>query len=337
MAATSWRELALRSRNVFATWEWARTWWNHFGAGEELRLFSCRRGASDPLAILPLTRSRLGPLRALRVIGHGPSDQLTPVCADDDREPALEGLAGALGSLRDWDLFLGERIPESWPVGDALRSRRLGAEPNPALLVNGRSWDEMLAERSRSFRGQVRRYERRLARELGLSFRLTTSPDRLDEDMDLLFSLHTARWGEGTTRFPALAAFHRDFAAVALEQGWLRLWIAEVGDRPAAAWYGFRYAGVESFYQTGRDPELERWSLGFVLLNHTIREAVGDGMDEYRFLRGGESYKARYTDVDRTLQTVAHGRTPLGRLAVASAAELAGRPRARTLIGKLGR
>lgn len=74
-----------------------------------------------------------------------------------------------------------------------------------------------------------------------------------------------------------------------------------------------------------------------MLLNHTIREAVQDGMDEYRFLRGGESYKARYTDVDRTLQTVAHGRTPLGRLAVASAAGLAGRPRARALIGKLTR
>jgi hypothetical protein len=26
-----WRELALRSRNVFATWEWATTWWSHFG------------------------------------------------------------------------------------------------------------------------------------------------------------------------------------------------------------------------------------------------------------------------------------------------------------------
>jgi len=290
-AATSWRELAQRSRNPFATWEWARTWWSHFGAGEDLRLFSCRPSAGDPVAILPLSRSRLGPLRALRVIGHGPSDQLTPVCADADRELALAGLAEAIGSMDDWDLFLGERIPESWPIEEALATRPLGKESNPALLIGGRSWDDILAERSKGFRGQVRRYERRLVRELGLRFRLTSSPDRLGEDMDLLFALHSARWGPGTTRFPALAAFHRDFAAVALEQGWLRLWVAEVADRPAAAWYGFRYAGVESFYQTGRDPNLERWSLGFVLLNHTIREAVQDGMDEYRFLRGGESYQ----------------------------------------------
>ena len=32
-AAGEWRDLAERSRNIFSTWEWARTWWRHYGTG----------------------------------------------------------------------------------------------------------------------------------------------------------------------------------------------------------------------------------------------------------------------------------------------------------------
>jgi len=31
-----WRVLAERSGNLFATWEWASTWWSHFGRGHDL-------------------------------------------------------------------------------------------------------------------------------------------------------------------------------------------------------------------------------------------------------------------------------------------------------------
>ncbi len=31
-----WTTLAFRTRNIFATWEWHRTWWDHFGNGRRL-------------------------------------------------------------------------------------------------------------------------------------------------------------------------------------------------------------------------------------------------------------------------------------------------------------
>jgi CelD/BcsL family acetyltransferase involved in cellulose biosynthesis len=334
-AATSWRDLARRSSNVFASWEWAKTWWDHFGDRREPNVLECRREGGDAVAVLPLVRQKVGPLRAYRFIGHGPADQLTPVCADEDRELALAGLDETLSSSGGWDVFLGERVPADWRAGERLGARTLGGEANPALLIGGRSWDDILAQSSSNFRGQVRRRERKVDRELGLRFRITTSPGRLSEDLDVLFALHRARWGPKATQFSAQEPFHRDFAAAALERGWLRLWIAEVGGRPAAAWYGLRYGNVESFYQSGRDPELDRWSVGFVLLAHTIREAAGDGMEQYSFLRGGEGYKSRFADVDRTLQTVARGRTPLGKLAVNSVASLAGRRRGRATVRRL--
>jgi CelD/BcsL family acetyltransferase involved in cellulose biosynthesis len=57
-----------------------------------------------------------------------------------------------------------------------------------------------------------------------------------------------------------------------------------------------------------------------VLQVHAIREAAQDGMLEYRFLRGGEEYKARFADRDATLDTVLSARSRVGRLACRAAA-----------------
>jgi CelD/BcsL family acetyltransferase involved in cellulose biosynthesis len=212
----------------------------------------------------------------------------------------------ALRERRGWDVLLAERLPP----GHGLRGRILRREPSPVIERPEGGWDEYFAGRSRNFRSQLGRKERKLERDHALSFRLSDDPGRLADDMGVLFRLHDVRWGEeGSGAMSAQRqAFHQDFAAAALERGWLRLWLAEVEGKPVAAWYGFRYGGVESYYQSGRDPEWERSSVGLVLLVHTIREAMGDGMREYRLLRGGESYKDRFATDDRGVETVAVGR-----------------------------
>jgi CelD/BcsL family acetyltransferase involved in cellulose biosynthesis len=200
--------------------------------------------------------------------------------------------------------------------------RRTGS---PVLRFEGKSWDELLASRSANFREQVRRRERKLAREHDLNYRLCDDPERLDDDLGVLFRLHLARWSDtGAWYSEAAEAFHREFAARALGRGWLRLWLLELDGRPAAAWYGFRFAGAELYYQAGRDPEWERSSVGFVLLAHSIRAAAEDGLDEYRFLEGNEGYKYRFASEDQGLETIAIPRGLRGRTAVAAAATLGG-------------
>jgi CelD/BcsL family acetyltransferase involved in cellulose biosynthesis len=92
----------------------------------------------------------------------------------------------------------------------------------------------------------------------------------------------------------------------------------EVDGEPVAAWQGFRYAGAECFYQSGRDPEWDRASVGLLLLAHTIRAAIEDGVGEYRLLRGGEGYKDRFATEDPGLQTFALPRGPAARAAAAA-------------------
>ena len=91
-------------------------------------------------------------------------------------------------------------------------------------LASEDSWDSYLGARSANFRQQARRRARKL-HGLGVRFRLADNPAQLESDFDALRSLHAARWGAASAfNLGAPMAFHRDFAAVALEQGWLRLW-----------------------------------------------------------------------------------------------------------------
>jgi CelD/BcsL family acetyltransferase involved in cellulose biosynthesis len=314
-----WRGLAERSGNLFSTWEWATAWWRRYGDDRPLLLTVCRDSTGAAVAILPLYLAFERPVRVARMIGHGPADQLGPVWAAD--EPGvLEALAGS-GPQLGWDVLLAERLPGGTGQAEALGGRSIAHESSPTIDVEGLSWDEYLSRRSSNFRSQVRRKERKLIRDHGLSYRLSDQPERLDADLDALFALHRARWAEdGSGALDGTReAFHRDFAAVALDRGWLRLWIAEVEGRAIAAWYGFRFGGADWYYQFGRDPEWDQSSIGLVLLAHTVREAIADGQREYKLLRGGEGYKDRFATGDPGLDTVALARNPKGRAAVAAA------------------
>lgn len=335
-----WTALAEASGNLFSTWEWADCWLRHYGGGSEPLLLACRDGEGREAALLPLCVDRRGPLRVARFVGHGPADELGPVCAPADRVAALDVLSrSATGAREPWSLLLAERLVADHGWTPPAGSRLLRHEASPVVAIDGLDWDGYLATRSSNFRSQVRRKERKLQREQGLSYRLSDS-EQLDDDLSALFRLHDARWGdEGSGAFDATRqAFHRDFARVALDRGWLRLWIAEVDGQPVAAWHGFRFGGEEWYYQSGRDPEWERYSIGLVLMAHTVRSAIEDGMAGYRLLRGGEGYKERFATGDVGVATVAVPQSGLGRLAVLGArvaADLPG-PVGRALRSRAG-
>jgi CelD/BcsL family acetyltransferase involved in cellulose biosynthesis len=331
--AGAWQDLAEAAGNVFSTWEWAATWWRHLGHGR-LVLLALRDPDGRTVGIVPLHRVARGPLRTLRFLGHGPADRLGPVCAPADRGRVAAALRGAVEELGA-DLWIGERtgVDEGW--GPALGARVLRREASPVVLLGDAGWEEFLARHSSNFRQQVRRRERKLQRERGARIRLADDPARLGRDLGALFALHRARWaGESTGFADRHRAFHAEFAATALERGWLRLWLAEADGAPIAAWYGFRFGGAEWFYQAGRDPD-DRWSTGFVLMAHAIREALRDGQREFRLLLGAEPYKERFADADAPVDTLVIPRGPLGQAAVGAAGLAARSVRGRHVLGRL--
>jgi CelD/BcsL family acetyltransferase involved in cellulose biosynthesis len=335
-----WTVLARRSGNIFASWEWCEAWRRHLAPQSELSAAMVRDASGRPVALLPLYVAHRRPQRLIRFIGAGPSDELGPVCASSDRTAASVALAAHVqATLGRSGVFLGEHLRPGHGLDALPTARPVRSVSSPVLPVRGRSFDEFLAGRSRNFREQVRRRERRLSRDYRLSYRLCSESDRLEEDMGTLVRLHHARWaGQSSSAFTgARHGFHLEFARLAQERGWLRLWMLELDGRAAAAWYGLRFAGVETFYQSGRDPTLEAMGVGFVLLCHTIRCAFEDGMTSYRFGVGDEGYKSRFSEEDIRLETIA---VPAGRVSSLTVAAIRRAlrlpPRARHLARRLG-
>jgi CelD/BcsL family acetyltransferase involved in cellulose biosynthesis len=321
-----WGRLAERAGHVFATREWLLTWRRHYGKARR-ELIGLARAGGDLVAIVPLYEWWKGGIPVLRFIGHGPSDQLGPICAPPSGTSAsAAAVKEAMGAvpLRRF-VLLAETVAGEQHFGDLTGARSLYREASPVLRLGHDSWDEFLAERGRNFRKQARRFPRKLS-ELGtVSYRLADDPERLPRDLDTLFQLHSQRWGDAETAFVRDAPFHREFATQALDQGWLRLWFLEIDGKPVAALHGFRFAGVESAYQSGRDPALSQQPLGFVLLLHAVREAIADGMGAYRFLRGGEAYKERFSTSDPGLETYGLPRGAPAELILAAARAAGGR------------
>jgi len=325
VAAADWRRLAERAGHVFATPEWLLTWWRHYGNGQR-QLTGLARAGGDLVAIVPLYEWWSHGVPVLRFVGHGPSDQLGPISAPLSEPAAAAAFEEVIAAapLRRF-VLLAEHVAGDQPFGEVTGARFLYREPSPVLSLGRDSWDEFLKERGRNFRQQVRRFPRKLA-ELGrLSYRLASDRDRLDRDLDTLFRLHQQRWGDATTSFLLAEPFHREFATRAFHEGWLRLWFLEIDGKPVAALHGFRFAGAESAYQAGRDPAFQHQPLGFVLLAHAAREALADGMGEYRLLRGGASYKERFATSDPGLETYGLPRGAPAQLMLAAARAARGR------------
>lgn len=328
-----WESLAARSRNIFASWEWSSTWWSHFRLATEPAFAECRRAGGEPFAILPLHADSRGPLRFLRLLGHGPGDVLGPICAPEDAElagAALRQAAERLPGRRE--LLLAERLPGG-PLARTFGGKLLLREANPSLATEGRSWEEYVATRSRNLREKIRRGTRKLERAHEVRYRLCESAEALPRDMETLLRLHRQRWGEGTSfAQPRVVDFHRDLAASLLELGRLRLWTMELDGEPVAAWYGFRFEGIESFYQSGRDRGYDKLSVGFLMLAKTLEAAFEDGLERYAFLRGNEPYKDRFADTDLGLETRLRGNGALGRALVLGSGAALRYPRVRRLL-----
>ena len=179
----------------------------------------------------------------------------------------------------------------------------------PFINLSGHSWESYLRSLDSKHRGDFGRRLRNLTKQFAVRFEWVRSEEQRREALSLLVALHNMRWGDrgGSDAFDRsdLIAFHQEASQLALERGWLRLFLLSLDGQPAASLYGFRYNGTFYFLQSGFDPRYTRYGVGLITVGLTIKSAIEEGAEEYDFLRGAESYKFKWARESRELGRLA--------------------------------
>jgi len=330
-----WDELA--GDCVFRSWTWLTTWWQYYGtacAQRQLHVLlvfdndspspcggknntSCSASIddypaeNDPLiAILPCyLENSLVRGNVLRLLGDGEtcSDHLDLLVAPSDIQRVVETLAGALSDrAADWDVADFSAVDV-----DSVALQRLFAKLEARHCHVSRvasqhcwsiqlptSWDEYLAEHSKSHRKKLRRLERQVLDSERAVWHIVQSPEEFDAGWRILVDLHQRRrrslGDPGCFASQQFASFHRDVARQLLAAGGLRLcWLALDG-QPIAVEYNLASGKTTYGYQAGLDPERLAEEPGRLTMIRALQLAIAEGHDQFDLLRGDEPYKARW-------------------------------------------
>lgn len=328
----AWRRLAEARGNAFVSPEWFRAWRKR-QAEETVPWVVVVRDGDAIRGLLPLLSYARARVRLLRFAGGGFGDFFHPASAREDEEAVALAAGQTLAERRqEWTALILDNVDLAAPWVETLRNcsaRPLAAtevhrEALPFIDLSGiSSWDGYVDTRSRKLRAQLRRGLRVLERDHAVRLRSASHAEELGLDLSVFFDLHHRRRGTvggSTLSRPGARDALLDFAAAALNAGWLRLWFLDVDEQPIAAWYGWRIGQRYAHYQSGLDPAWSRSSAGLVLQGLTIQDAIEDGAGEYDMLAGGEWYKKRLATGRREARTLVITRAwhPMRALAAAA-------------------
>jgi CelD/BcsL family acetyltransferase involved in cellulose biosynthesis len=312
-------EASAAAPSPFMSWAWHRAWADaapgaDVAASEALVL----RGADGVVqAILPMRLQRVSfhrvPVTALTwAVGDaGCPDHLDllsrPGAPVDELATALEALPWELLILSN--LAPGaettQRLSESFATrGYEVRRQKLWVCPYLELSAD---WERYLATLTPTRRQTLRRKERQLQRQHGM--RITDYEGaQVETGLNSLFSLHERRWdregGAGAFQDPSVRRLHRRFAAELAARRQLWLSTLDIEGEPVAAWYGFTRGETVYFYQSGRNPDWERHSVGLVLMSAMIQRAIERGYRRFDFLRGADPYKQQWTATQQITEEI---------------------------------
>ncbi|MEX0666247.1 MAG: GNAT family N-acetyltransferase [Acidimicrobiia bacterium] len=303
--------------NVFLTWEWLRTWWEHFGAAAQLHVVTLWE-RDELVAAAPLMRSRVGvgPVAGtlFQSVSHDAGDYGGVVLVRREEEAVALLLAHFedVATSRRSPVLLSRLVADSRFV-EHLR-RRLASVPTLACtevpldgacpfidFTAGFEFEKLTKKRD------IPRLLRRLEeRHRDLCFEHHTGA-RLDAGFEAFLDVHRRRWAGKTERLRGMladAASER-FLLDAIRNldciGRVRLLSLNAGQRPIAVELDLEYRARLYNLKVAFDPEFAEYGPGWLLRKRAIEDALQRDVTEYDFMRGGQEYKRRWANGERTL------------------------------------
>lgn len=310
--AAHWNDCISRwvpsNRAIFVTNEWLSTWWEHFGCGK-LHIGYVER-SGEPIALAPLFIRRIHALGSniISFIGTGISDYGEIAIKPGMEQLAIFALMRHLALHRDqWDaielreLSLASKVPslikawcedEGWRFGIAYR---LSISEVCPVLTLPESFEHLISSVRGNLRTSLKRRERQLHKLFDVQVGTVSNDAQLSEVIESMFNLHARRWRKklqpGVFFLPSVQNFHREFARLALNNGWLAMHFMKLDGTYAAVHYCLKFDSATCYYGGGFAPEFGKHSVGTVLMGYAIRHAIESRSCVFDFLRGCEQYK----------------------------------------------
>jgi len=290
-----WLDLCRKSRvTPFQTPMWLLPWWRNFGSNDLSVIVSRSGDEIDAIAPLYILRDDDSDESLGMFLGTGISDYLDVI---GDASLVIDEMSKLNCQLWDLQQLQPSSSMLAVPLPDGFSENVEDQEACPVLPL---ATFETLG--STHFRKKLRYYRRALDHTGDVRIETPTA-ETLDDLLTALFDLHAARWKRrdlpGVLADDASQQFHRDVARRMLGAGMLRMYAIRINDRIAAVFYGFALNGSVYYYLSGYDPELEKRSIGTILVAHAVEQAVCDGATTFDFLRGAEEYKYAWGATDR--------------------------------------
>ncbi|MFN7964634.1 MAG: GNAT family N-acetyltransferase [Acidobacteriota bacterium] len=316
---SDWTELLTQARacNVFNSWEFLATWWEHFRRDRESRIFVVY-DQTRPIAIVPLClqsrRGRFGRWRVLRNIGYGDvvnPDFLDALVVPGREDEVADAVAPLLLADPAWQFIeLGEldaqgsmqQLARRWETHHGL-VRRIDPKSTCPYVPLPASFDAFLAARNSHFRQQLRRYRRVIERELAVEWKRVGLDLSIEDGIAALTHLHQERMEAtergGNFKKSDYQAFHRGLAERLDRSGALFFWVLYSRGEPIATHYGFLHGTTYYGYQMGFTLRHHRYSPGHYMTGVVIEKLIGLGAREMNLLRGTDNWKFRWTETVR--------------------------------------
>jgi CelD/BcsL family acetyltransferase involved in cellulose biosynthesis len=330
----AWDDLAARTGDVFASYDWGDVWWHHYGAKRRLQIHVVHAD-QHLVAVVPLFRETLHPLgvplRVVRLVGC--DHVLTPTglaIEQDHAHAVVRLLVDSLEHQGGWDLLhlgplqyymqitdaMADAFADQPAVGEVITGTR-----DSCVTVYGipETYEKYLAGLQGSERRNILRCERNAVADRMVRANVPASQQDASRAMTDLVRLHQGLWvGKGKLGqfrdWPRYELFHADLAERLMLAGRLALVTLRTDEAVVGVEYGCHFGPRTHALIRGYcdDVVWRTYSIGRMLHCHMVQQAIARGATLMDDGRGAFEYKRRLGGqlrCERSLTVVRRGRT----------------------------
>jgi len=319
-----WQQLLenCASHVPFLSFDYQQAWWQTRGGGEwpddsQLVLIGAFED-QELVGIAPLFHAKniLGKNALMFVGAIEVSDFLDFIVRPTDAPTFIHGLIDFLVNdpgIPNWEILDFYNILENSPSLEILQSeaeqrgwahKQIQLQPSPYIPLPG-DFDDYLAGIDKKQRHEIRRKLRNVEQDLAEpDLYFVQEREHLQAETQAFIEMMAQDPNKKDFLTDAMVKHIHNTAKIAFDNGWLQLAFFTLDGQKAAANMSFNFNNRLWLYNSGWDWEYRDYSPGWLLLAYLLQWANENGIEEFDFMRGDETYKYKFGGVDRFIYRV---------------------------------